>query len=85
MWLVGEFRPGERVPRSGLYRVYHDAHRLMHEAALLRQDPFPFCRKCGTAVRFKFIRQLRNSSILPFRSGEILQKWEDKTRIQEAS
>jgi len=82
---VREFRPGERVPRSGLYRVYHDAHRLMHEATLLTDDPFPFCKQCGTAVRFEFIRLLRNSVILPFRSGEILQKWEDKIKIQEAS
>lgn len=82
---MGEFRPGERVPRSGLYRVYHDAHRLMHEATLLTEDPFPFCKQCGTAVRFKFIRLLRDRDILPFRSGEILQKWEDKTKAQEAS
>jgi len=82
---VGEFRPGERVPRSGLYRVYHDAHRLMHEAALLRKDPFPFCRQCGTAVRFEFIRLLQDRDILPFRSGEILQKWEDKIKAQKAS
>jgi hypothetical protein len=82
---VGDFQPGERVPRSGLYRVYHHTHRLMHEAALLTGDPFPFCKQCGTAVRFEFIRLLRDSDILPFRSGEILQKWEDKTKAQEAS
>jgi len=57
----------------------------MHEATLLTEDAFPFCRQCGTAVRFEFIRLLRNSAILPFRSGEILQKWEDKSKVQEAS
>lgn len=82
---MGDFRPGERVPRSGLYRAYHDAHRLMHEAALLTEDLFPFCKQCGTAVRFKFIRLLRDRDILPFRSGEILQKWENKTNAQKAS
>lgn len=82
---MGEFRPGERVPRSGLYRVYHNAHRLMHEAALLTGDPFPGCKQCGPAVRFEFIRRLHDRDILPFRSGEILQKWEDKTKTEEAS
>ncbi len=82
---MGEFRPGDRVPRSGLYRVYHDAHRLMHEAALLTDDPFPGCRQCGPAVRFEFIRRLRDRDILPFRSGEILEKWEDKTKAEKAS
>jgi hypothetical protein len=82
---VGEFRPGERVPRSGMYRVNHDAHRLMHEAALLTDDAFPCCKQCGPAVRFEFIRRRRDNDILPFRSGEILQKWEDKTKAEEAS
>ncbi|HEX3585209.1 MAG TPA: hypothetical protein VH024_04400 [Candidatus Angelobacter sp.] len=82
---MGEFRPGERVPRSGMYRVYHDAHRLMHEAALLTDDAFPCCKQCGPAVRFEFIRRRRDNDILPFRSGEILQKWEDKTKAEEAS
>jgi len=57
----------------------------MHEAALLRDEPFPCCKQCGTGVRFEFIRLLHESDILPFRSGEILEKWDEKTKAQEAS
>src|SRR5437588_6106734 len=32
---IMEFSPGDTVPTSGVYRVYHDSHRLMHEATLL--------------------------------------------------
>ena len=82
---MGEFRPGKLVPHSGVYRVYHDAHRLMHEAALLRNEPFPFCRQCGTEVRFQLVRRLRDDEVLPFRSGEILQEFAKKAKTQEAS
>jgi hypothetical protein len=82
---VGDFRPGELVPHSGIYRVYHEAHRLMHEATLLINEPFPCCKQCGPKVRFQLIRWLRDDEVLPFRSGEILQEFVRKTKTKEAS
>lgn len=68
------YKPGELVPTSGIYRVEHDSHRLMHEAALLAQSHFPLCRQCGTEVRFQLLRAVKGR-ILPFRSATILEEF----------
>lgn len=68
------FKPGDLVPTSGIYRVEHDSHRLMHEATLLAQSYFPLCRECGTEVRFELIRAV-TGRILPFRSATILKEF----------
>jgi hypothetical protein len=60
---------------SGVYRVSHDSHRLMHEATLLAGDVFPLCCRCGAQVRFELVRALRDQEVLPFRSGEILESY----------
>jgi hypothetical protein len=73
------FKPGESVPRSGIYRAYHKSHRLMHEATLLNGELFPRCKHCSN-VRFELIRWLHNADVLPFRSGEILIEYRDKIR-----
>jgi hypothetical protein len=74
-------RPGERVPQSGIYRVYHHSHRLMHEATLIKDELFPHCRQCAGEVRFEFIHPLKDEkSVLPFRSGEILEEHEEKAK-----
>lgn len=61
------FRPGDIVPQSGIYRVEHDAHRLMHECTLLKDARFPRCRKCST-VRFELLRPVTRwkNPALPF-------------------
>ena len=69
---MATFKPGETVERSGIYRVYHNSHRLMHEATLLAGDLFPICRQCGDQVRFEGLRPLRDRDVLPFREGVIL-------------
>jgi len=74
------FKAGENVPRSGVYRVSHEAHRLMHEAALLAGEQFPCCRNCGNDVRFELLRIMHDSEVLPFRSGEILQMYPAKLK-----
>jgi hypothetical protein len=56
--------PGELVPKSGIYRVTHDSHRLMHEATLLKNDRFPVCKQCGQQVRFELLRAVKNPRIL---------------------
>ena len=60
MVLNKKYRPGERVPESGVYRVTHDEHRLMHEATLLARDLFPLCKQCKRQVRFELRRAIKN-------------------------
>ena len=52
-----EFRTGETVPKSGIYRVTHKRHRLPHEVTLLGGQLFPRCSKCKDAVEFHVVRQ----------------------------
>lgn len=80
---MGEYRPGESVPRSGVFRVYHSSHRLMHEATLLMQEIFPCCRQCGNEVSFELIRRIPDNDVLPFRSGEILQEYPPKRKTRK--
>ena len=54
------YRPGDVVPESGIYRVTHDSHRLMHEATLLESQLFPICRQCRHEVRFELRRAVKN-------------------------
>jgi len=70
------YRPGEIVPRSGIYRIEHDAHRLMHEATLIADNRFPRCKQCGEQVRFKLLKAARDGAYLfPFRSNSILEEY----------
>ena len=46
------YKPSERVPISGVYRVVHNGHRPDHEATLLADEVFPSCLVCGDKVRF---------------------------------
>lgn len=68
------FRPGERVPESGIYRIEHDKHRMMHHATLTVGARFPRCKQCGDAVRFISVRPTRGA-VLPFRETEILEEY----------
>jgi hypothetical protein len=45
--------PGDIAPRTGVYVVIHERHRLSHLALAEEGEVFPVCRKCGTYVRFK--------------------------------
>ena len=51
-----EYRPGDPVPQTGVYRVVHDGHRTEHEATLLNGGQFPHCTRCGDKVRFFLVR-----------------------------
>lgn len=53
------FRTGERITRSGIYRVIHRKHRLPHEVTLLRDQVFPRCAKCHDQVKFLLVRGAR--------------------------
>ena len=66
-----EFVPGDIVPSSGVYRVEHNSHRLMHEATLLAETRFPLCKQCKNKVRFHLIRPIADRLVLP-RGGHAL-------------
>jgi hypothetical protein len=51
-----DFKPGENVPKSGLYVVVHANHRADHEATLFQGEQFPACTHCEEAVRFRLLR-----------------------------
>jgi hypothetical protein len=58
---VGEFKPGERVPESGVYRVTHDSrHRQPHEVTAVKGEGFPTCNGCGQHPRFRLVRSARH-------------------------
>jgi hypothetical protein len=49
---TGPFRPGDRVPITGVYTVTHYQHRLPHDVFAIADDQFPDCRRCGKRVFF---------------------------------
>ncbi len=51
------FRPGEAIPVTGIYRVFHAQHRVSHEVTLLAGEVFPRCAKCDSDVHFELITQ----------------------------
>lgn len=74
-----QYKPGEVVPASGIYRVEHESHRLMHEVTLLAESVFPRCRQCNGAVRFELVRRIHGRHLLPFRSSAILEEFERRS------
>lgn len=50
----GPFRPGDRVPITGVYTASHYQHRLPHDVFAMADDSFPECRRCGKRVSFLF-------------------------------
>jgi hypothetical protein len=51
-----DYRPGDDVPLSGIYRVLHQTHREAHEAVVLKGTAFPGCKGCGDNVRYRLLR-----------------------------
>lgn len=48
-------RPGEEVPKSGIYKVSHRAHHHDHEVTCVSGEQFPRCHQCGDMVRFTLL------------------------------
>jgi hypothetical protein len=54
---MSTYKPGEKVPKSGIYKVLHDdAHLEQHEVTCVLDEPFPPCSGCGKGVRFELVR-----------------------------
>lgn len=68
------FKSGDIVPHTGVYRVEHHLHRLMHEATLEAGICFPLCRKCRAGVTFSLVRAV-HGHVPPFRPTDILQEY----------
>jgi len=79
------FTPGDEVPRTGVYRVYHDNHRLMHQATLLSGKCFPRCKQCGAAVRFELARVVDDRFVIASRNHVILEDQKDVPRLVKAA
>jgi hypothetical protein len=52
------FRVGEEIPESGVYRVFHNSHRVSHEVVLLAGEKFPRCSKCDADVHFELLQSV---------------------------
>lgn len=56
------FHTDEIVSQSGIYKVRHKKHRLPHNVSLLRDQYFPRCAQCDTAVIFELVRAAMDES-----------------------
>lgn len=57
--MAEEFKPGEKVPTSGVYRVLHKGHRDGHDATLREGELFPTCTVCNDQVRFRLVQSAK--------------------------
>jgi hypothetical protein len=52
-----QYRPGEKVDQSGIYRVLHDKNHVQeHEVTCVKGEIFPPCNGCGPHPRFTLVR-----------------------------
>lgn len=51
------YSPGQHVCITGVYEVMHFGHRPPHDVWLWAEEKFPYCRRCGGNLIFKFIRR----------------------------
>ena len=72
------FKPGERVPESGVYCIEHQSHRLMHMVSLTARSLFPRCKRCGNSVRFSLLRKIKDGRVVPFRTTAILEEYPER-------
>ena len=73
------------MPSTGIYRVHHDSHRLMHEATLLGGTFFPICKQCGKEVRFELIRKANEMLVIAGSHHAILEDWTDGPELAKAT
>lgn len=69
-----EFKPGDRVPTSGIYEAVHDKldgddHTHPHHITALAGTTFPPCRVCHGWVRFRLDRAAEHVGAHPHFMG----------------
>jgi hypothetical protein len=48
------YRPGDKVPHTGIYDVSHGSfHAPRHQVTCVGGGHFPTCKHCGHAARFQ--------------------------------
>ncbi len=53
-----EYKPGDKVPNSGIYDVIHDVqHNTRHQVTCVAGETFPPCNHCGQHPRFRLAVQ----------------------------
>jgi hypothetical protein len=58
-----QYKPGDKAPTSGVYRVIHDHnHRQPHEITMVASHTFPPCAHCGHGVRYQLVRRTEHLS-----------------------
>jgi len=53
------YKPGDKVPASGIYKVLHDRNHIQeHEVTAVLDEHFPPCNGCGKGAhpRFQLVR-----------------------------
>jgi hypothetical protein len=57
------YKPGQEVPKSGIYKVIHDSnHTQEHEITAVIGETFPPCNGCGHHPRFSLVRAAHHLS-----------------------
>ncbi len=55
--MATEYKPGDKVPQSGIYAVKHDPNHVQpHEVTCVFDEKFPPCNHCGQHPRFTLVR-----------------------------
>jgi|GEM_PF-1546790 len=54
------FRPGDRVPATGIYTASHDQHRQPHDVVVTQGENFPDCRTCHDRVSFSLAQAAKH-------------------------
>jgi hypothetical protein len=70
---TGPFKPGDRVPSTGIYLASHYQHRLPHEVFAKQGELFPSCKRCGTRASFCLVKAAADISLDQDFAGEELK------------
>ena len=56
-----EFKPGQIVPESGVYRITHDPQHadMPHEVTVIKGRRFPTCRHCK-GISFELVQPAKH-------------------------
>lgn len=55
------YKPGDKVPASGIYRVVHDKNHVQeHEVTVVFGEHFPPCKGCGHHPRFSLVKAAKH-------------------------
>ena len=68
--MAQEFRPGQIVPQSGVYRITHDSEHadMPHEVTVIKGRRFPTCRHCR-GISFELVHAAQHVDEVPHLAG----------------